>query len=317
MLQNLQLDDDIKIIKEIIISSADNSIPMVQSCIESIVNSGGKMLRPAFLIISSRIGQPDQDKIYKLAAGVELLHISSLIHDDIIDGSDKRRQKPAVHKVYGMKNSVLLGDYFFSKSFSLLAENTVIENGDSIGKVAGKICESEIVQNLEAIERNFGMRSYIRRITAKTAILFTLCFHLGAVESGCSGEIQSTLRKIGYNTGIAFQIIDDILDYTASEDIIGKPVGSDLKNGIITAPAVFAANMDNSLKERISKKKNLSKREIVKIIKQIDKLGAIDMARDLASKYTDRSLREIASLPDSYTKESLEIIIKELLLRKY
>lgn len=315
--QSYNITEDLEKVRKIIISSADNSIPIIKKCISSITDSGGKMLRPVFLIVCSRIGLNDQEKIYKLAAAVELLHISSLIHDDIIDDADKRRGKPAVHKVYGIKNSVLIGDFLFSRSFSLLAENTSAENGASMAKIAGKICEGEIEQNISASIKDYSMRSYLRRITAKTAILFILSFHLGAVESGCSKELQSTLRKIGYNTGMAFQIIDDILDFTGSENRMGKPAGNDLKTGTITAPIIFAVRTDSSLSGRLRKKIPRTKKQTAGIIKEIINLGAIEQSRKLAAVYTERAMRELENLPEGYTRETLNKMIRDLLLRDY
>ena len=317
VLDRLQIEKDLERVREIILSSAEDSIPVVRECIGSITASGGKMLRPLFLIISSRIGTPDHESVYRLAAGVELLHISSLIHDDIIDNSDTRRGIPAAHKVYGVKNGVLLGDYFFSKSISLLAENKDIENSADAARIVSRICESEILQNMSNTEKDFRLRTYIRHITGKTAALFILSFHLGAAEAGCSGELQSTFRKIGYNTGIAFQIIDDILDFSGKEKKLGKPVGNDLKNGIITAPAIFAVQDDPSMIKLLNCRKIFNKWRIEKFIRMAERNGSVKRARDLAASYTERALKEIKNLPDGKVQDSLYELVCSLLVRDY
>ncbi len=313
----LKLDKDLERVREVILSTADGSIPVVRECIESIVASGGKMLRPLFLIISSRIGSPDPEKVYRLAAGVELLHISSLIHDDIIDDSHTRRGKPAVHRVYGVKNSVLLGDYFFSRSISLLTEKMMIEKSDAAAITVSRICESEMLQNMENTDKDFRLRTYIRHITGKTAALFILSFHLGAVEAGCSKDLQSVFRKIGYNTGIAFQIIDDILDFTGSVKRVGKPVGNDLRNGIITAPAIFAVQEDPSLINLLNSKSSFNKNRIDRFIRKAEKNRAFEKSRKLASVYTDRALKEIGYLPEGDVKTALHELVSSLLVRDY
>ena len=317
VLDKLQIEKDLERVREIILSSAEDSIPVVRECIGSIVESGGKMLRPLFLIISSRIGTPDTESVYRLAAGIELLHISSLIHDDIIDNSDTRRGIPAAHKAYGVKNGVLLGDYFFSKSISLLAEKKVIENGADAAKIVSRICESEILQNTESSEKDFRLRTYIRHITGKTAALFILSFHLGASEAGCSNDHLSAFRKIGYSTGIAFQIIDDILDFSGKEKKLGKPVGNDLRNGIITAPAIFAVQDDPSMINLLKNGSFSNKKRIDKFIRLAEKNGSLKKARDLATLYTDRALREIMNLPEGAVRSSLYELVSSLLVRDY
>ena len=313
----LKLEKDLEKVREIILSTADGSIPVVRECIESIAASGGKMLRPMFLILSSRIGPSDPEKVYRLAAGVELLHISSLIHDDIIDNSHTRRGKPAVHKVYGVKNGVLLGDYFFSRSISLLTEKRLIEKSDAAALTVSRICESEIIQNMENKEKDFRLRTYIRHITGKTAALFILSFHLGSVEGGCSAGLQSVFRKIGYNTGIAFQIIDDILDFTGSENKVGKPVGNDLRNGIITAPAIFAVQIEPELVDLLNQKSFFNQKRIDRFIRRAEINGAIEKSRKLASMYTDRALKEIMNLPEGDVRKALYELVSSLLVREY
>ena len=315
VLNRLHLEKDLEKVREVILSASEGSIPVVRECIESIVASGGKMLRPLFLILSSRIGGADRERVYRLAAGIELLHISSLIHDDIIDNSSTRRGIPSVHKVYGVKNGVLLGDYFFSQSISLLTEKMMIENSSAAAKTVSRICESEILQNIDNAEKDFRLRTYIRHITGKTAVLFILSFHLGAVEGGCSGELQSVFRKIGYNTGIAFQIIDDILDFTGRENKVGKPVGNDLRNGIITAPAIFAVQEDPSMVNLLSSYNLFNKSKINKFISMAVKNGAIEKSRKLASSYTDRAIKEIGNLPEGDVKTALHELVSSLLVR--
>lgn len=316
-LNNTTSGNDLDIVKEIINSSIKGSIPIIKESVDSLVNSNGKMLRPSFLIISSRLGTPDPDKIYRLAAAVELLHIASLIHDDIIDDSDKRRGKPALHRIYGRRNAVLVGDYLFSKSFALLAANTSIENGASMARIMGRICEGEINQNISILSQDFTVRSYTRRIMAKTALMFILSFHIGAAESGCSMEMQSVLRKIGYNIGMSFQIIDDILDYTGSEKLLGKPSGNDLKAGIYTAPLILVMNKNDSILKHLVKKRPYSRRTIMKIIKKTIELGGIEEAESRAALYSKRALKEINNLPEGYTKETLKKMTENLLYRDY
>ncbi|MDX9800479.1 MAG: polyprenyl synthetase family protein [Spirochaetia bacterium] len=309
--------NDLDIVKEIINSSIKGTIPVIKESVDSLVNSNGKMLRPSFLIISSRLGTPEPDKIHKLAAAVELLHIASLIHDDIIDDSDKRRGKPAIHRIYGKRNAVLIGDFLFSKSFALLAANTSTGNGAEMARIMGRICEGEINQNISIFTDDFTVRSYTRRIMAKTALMFMLSFHIGAAESGCSVELQSILKRIGYNIGMSFQIIDDILDYTGSETLIGKPSGNDLKAGIYTAPLIFVINKNDSALKTLVRKRPYSRRTILKIINKTIELGGITEAEERAAIYSKRALKEINLLPEGYTKESLKKITMDLLYRDH
>ena len=317
LVSNCQLKDKIEKVKEIIALSSENSAPPVRNYISSLLEGGGKMLRPSFVILASEFGNNDRDRILNIAAAVEMLHMASLVHDDIIDNSDTRRNRPTAMKLFGSRISVLLGDYIFSKSFALLAENSISENRETSALLMSRICDGEIRQNSSRFSDDFSMRSYRRRITAKTALLFMISLYLGASESSCSSSLLSLFKRIGYNIGMSFQITDDILDYTGSEKTTGKPAGNDLKEGIYTAPFLHSLDTENRELRRLLKRKPWSNSQRKKIIKLVEETGGIDEARKTASIYTERALREIDRLPECASKNTLRKITESLLIRSY
>ena len=186
------------------------------------------MLRPAFVLLASRFGMPDKDRMIRIAAAVEMLHMATLVHDDIIDAAPVRRGVPSLHALRGPRTAVLVGDWLFVSCFSLIADLAGHENARSLAHMVARICGSEISQSADKYVLNTSVRRYLRRIAGKTAALFALAFHVGAAESGCEAPLAGLLRRLGYNLGMGFQIIDDILDFTRDRSETGKPTGNDL-----------------------------------------------------------------------------------------
>lgn len=292
-------------------------MPLVKECVDTLLEGNGKMLRPLFLILSAGMGSIEAERMYKLAAGVELLHMASLVHDDIIDNSSTRRHKPTLHTIYGKRTAVLMGDYLFSKSFTLLASNTSSGNESVMTRIMEKICEGEIQQNVSILEKQCSMRTYRRQISAKTALLFALSFYLGASESGCNQEEIMRLRRTGYNIGMSFQLIDDILDYTGSEGTLGKPRCSDLKEGIYTAPLICSLKSGDKELAKLVQRYPFSRRTRNRILQKTRELGGIEASREIAQRYSQRALREIGCLTQNTNRDKIENLVKNLLDRDF
>jgi heptaprenyl diphosphate synthase len=290
---------------------------IIEQSLLELMHSGGKMLRPAFLILGGKFGNYDEEKLRSLAAVIEMLHMATLIHDDVVDNAKLRRGKETVQAKYGKNYAVYMGDFLFCKCFMLLSNNTSMENMRSISKVIATICKGEIEQFSSQYSTDVSVKQYLRRIGAKTAALFSLSLYIGAHESGCPKKLCNRLGKIGYNIGMAFQIIDDILDCKGQEKVIGKPVGSDLRQGIFTLPVIYALQLDREALMPILSKKSYSDEEVISIIEVIRKLGTIDRARDLAKRYTQKAFKEISNLPDCESKSIIKEIAEKLLIREY
>ena len=300
----------------IIKDSVDSQNPIVKEGLTDLFNGGGKMLRPGLLLVAARFGKV-REKHYQLAAALEMLHMATLVHDDVIDDSPLRRGLPALHSQYGKRDAVLIGDFLLSRCFLLTAEYTSPQNALNLARLISIICTMEIEQNNDRFKNNISMRSYLRKIMGKSALLFSLACFAGAQEAKASGDICERLRRIGYNIGIAFQIIDDTLDYTGNQDLMRKPLGNDIRDGLITMPVLCALSMDNSGALRdIFLRDTFTAEDGNVIFSLVRSSGAAEAAGKQAEGYTNRALRDIAVLPPGKNRDMLETLTRRLLIRQ-
>ena len=280
--------------------------------------SSGKMLRPSLVILAGRYGRWEPGKILPLAAAVEMLHNATLVHDDIIDQASTRRGRPALHEEMGSSTAVLVGDYLLSCCFTLTAGSTSADNGIHLSRAVARICEGEINQNAGRFVPDFSIRNYRRRIVGKTAALFSLSLLAGAREAGCSEADCSLFLRIGYDLGMAFQIIDDILDYSGDDREVGKPLGKDLREGIYTLPLLLALKDDAGAQsgkdgpkgragnlEALVTSPPYDEKATGEILRLTRERGGVEAARKEAWNYTLRAEREIARLSPGYTRDML------------
>ncbi len=303
-------------------SLRDPAYPLAAETKE-LVLSGGKMLRPAFVLIGAGFGQSERKpkaaggKIAHIAAAVELLHVASLIHDDIIDQADVRRGIPSLHGRFGTTNAILAGDWLFSRSFRLAADYAGVKSSRALARFVGAICSAEIGQDLSKFSFSTTRRGYLRTIAGKTAALFSLSLHVGASEAKAGAALTQALRRAGYDIGMAFQIIDDILDYESDGETLRKPVGNDLKEGLLTLPLILALRKEGAALRPLLAKERLDDAAIALILKTVADSGALDEARLIAASFTDRARREIGRLPACPARDDLVAITESLLTRKY
>jgi heptaprenyl diphosphate synthase len=300
----------------IIRSSSASENPIISGGLTELFSGEGKLLRPGLFLIAAGFGKL-QEKHYKLAAAVEMLHMATLIHDDVIDDSPLRRGLPAVHTRFGKRDAVLIGDYLLSRCFLITAEYTSPQNALNLARLISIICTMEIEQNNDRFRNNVSLRSYLRKILGKSALLFSLVCYAGAHEAKASVEVCRRLRRIGYNIGIAFQIIDDILDYTGNEKLVRKPLGNDITTGLVTLPVLCALPLDSSgtLKDIFSRPA-FTAEEAAHIYNLVRQTGGAEAAGRYAETYTGRALREIAALPGGKSRDMLETLTRRLLIRK-
>jgi heptaprenyl diphosphate synthase len=322
------MSDNLKKVSDIIHSSISSQNPIINDSLSVLFENKGKMLRPGLLLISSQFGNGEneharheyarrENAIY-LAAALEMLHAATLIHDDIIDDSPLRRGLPTIHSQYGKKDAVLIGDFLLSRAFLLAAEHASPEQALQLSKVISIICTMEIEQNTNRFQFDHSVRKYFRKIMGKTALLFSLACHIGAHESNVSKQMTETLRRIGYNIGMAFQIIDDILDYSGNENLVRKPLGVDLKAGIVTLPLISALRKDSSGKlAALCTVQNIQQKDFGSIMTMVKTLGGIETAGMYARTFSNRALREIMKLPQGDARSLLEKVTNTLLIRSY
>jgi heptaprenyl diphosphate synthase len=289
----------------------------IQDTLCALIDSGGKMLRPAFLLTAARFGEFVPEKIYPLAACIEMLHMSTLVHDDIIDDSKMRRGTETIQSKYGKDYAVYMGDFLFCTCFKILSESTHIDEIKLDSKVLSRICIGEINQFSSQFDLDLSIRKYLRRISLKTAELFSLSFYTGAAEGKCSTALSRQFWQIGHYIGMAFQIIDDILDYTGDPKKVGKPLGTDIKQGIFTLPLIYADETSHDELFEILSKKSYDSIDIKKIINIANDNGGIEKSRQLAHKYSNKAFERINMLPENENKNIICEITKKLLVRDY
>jgi heptaprenyl diphosphate synthase len=313
-----QMKEDLDQVRTVIDNLLNDTPAMIHDMISSLLSRNGKMLRPMMLVLAGRYGDFEAEKIYSLAAAVELLHNATLVHDDIIDDAALRRGGPAIHTIHGSKLAILAGDYLFSTCFVVAANHTKTEHHNSLAKAVARICEGEIIQDTGKFLFDPSLRNYRRRIASKTAVLFALSLYLGAKESNCSETVCSLFIRIGYCLGMAFQIIDDILDFTGNPEKTGKPsLGHDLSEGIYTLPLILALKDGDTQLEKIIPRHKLTRRNRKKIVGIVNASRGMEEARATAALYTERATREIERLEDGFTKDELLKLTTKLLSREY
>ena len=312
-----EIQNEIQGVVNVIEKNAKCRDKIVEGSILELLHSGGKMLRPSFVILASKFGEYDSERAKALGAVVEMFHMATLVHDDIIDEATLRRGKETVQSKYGKNYAVYIGDYLFCICFKILAtlgsKNTIAVDTMSMSR----ICMSEIDQLNSRYDRNVSVKKYLKRISGKTAELFSLSLFIGATESGCSKKLSKLFWEIGHNIGMAFQVIDDILDYTGSDEGIGKNSANDLKQGIYTLPLILALQNKPSDLREILQKDDYSEDDVKQVIELVNKYDGVNKARDIAKKYTNKAFKQINKLPENEYREILLEIANMLLDRAY
>lgn len=312
------LNIELNKVKEVIKNSIKSSESYIEEQLLPMIEPGGKMLRPAFLLLSAKFGEYDEEKLFKLAAAIEMLHMATLIHDDIIDDSFLRRGEETIQSKYGKDYAVFLGDYLLSRCIILLSDKREYKNIDNIANKLTLLCLGEIKQYYLRYKTNITLRNYLKIISGKTAALFSLSFNIGASEAKCDDKLINNLTKIGYYIGMAFQIIDDILDYTGDGKILGKNIKADLKQGFYTLPLIFALNDDKSSKiSNIISNAPITDKNVSEIVRLVTNSNGINKSRKLAKRYTEKAFKYIDKLPNCESKSVLLEVTQELLDRNF
>ena len=314
-----EVKQDLTDVLEVIDANITLRDQKARKTILDLLYAGGKLLRPAFFLLTAKAGERyDRDQFIHVAASVEVLHMASLIHDDIIDEAETRRGMPTVQSQFGQKYALYTGDYLFCVCFKILAKyadalSTIEFNTDTVER----ILIGELEQMESRYNTNITVKQYLRQISRKTAALFAMSCHIGAELSGVDNYAKTNARKIGHEIGMAFQILDDILDYTQDESAMRKPALEDVKQGVYSLPLIYAMNQNKEIfMPLLNKKECICENDIDKIIHLIKKSNGIEKARELATKYTNKAIARINKLPDCESKAIMLELTEKLLRRQ-
>ncbi len=283
---------------------------VVTSISEHLNSSGGKRLRPALVLLASRACGESGDGPIRLAAVMELIHAATLVHDDVIDAAEVRRGRPSSNSVWGNQTSVLAGDWLYMQAFSLAVRERNFAILDLLVDLTQMMVEGELMQ-AELIGRlNITEHQNHDLIHRKTACLLSACSRLGALLAGSGEETEEHLRNYGWNLGMAFQLIDDVLDFEASEAVLGKPVGNDLKEGKVTLPMILALEActpdERAQIETVVCEGGYESVSLGRILEILGRYGTIAEVRRRAMRYCETALEGLATLPDSRYKRALK-----------
>ncbi len=281
--------------------------PWLSELLEYSLKGGGKRIRPILSLLSAKSYNYNIDRLMPLAMAVELMHLATLVHDDTIDNSTVRWGRPTINKLWGTEQAVLLGDYLFAQSGELVARTDNLHVIKLLPHTLMIITSGELAQSHSAFNLEQTREHYLHRIASKTAALFILATESGAVLSDAPEEGIRIMRDYGHNLGIAFQIVDDILDFIGTEEEMGKPVGSDLSQGTLTLPAMLLLERypgeDNPVKRLFQAKGG--KQYISQAIEQIRNSSIIEDCFETAAGYCDRACQRLDRMPDTEARKSL------------
>lgn len=283
--------------------------PVGEMC-RHILSAGGKRIRPLLVIYSGLMRGSMSKDLIKAAEAAELIHMASLVHDDIIDEAGLRRGRPSLNSIYGKHSAVLCGDYLFARAFGILAENRLIKSMDQMVRAIENMCSAELVQAATLFKLNQTIDDYYKRIAGKTAIFFECCCKSGAYVAGAPDGERELLGEYGLHLGFAFQIMDDVLDFSGDEKMLGKPVCGDLTAGIISLPVLYlleSASHGNWAGELISRGE-ISAESAGEITEVLKREKFLDRARDTAAMHAERAVACLSGFPDCEFKRVLELL---------
>ena len=295
----------------------DVPFPYLADLLDHVLDTTGKKARPALTLLAGGFHPNDGDSLETMATAVELLHIATLIHDDTVDNSDIRRGKATVSNLWGRNVAVVLGDFIFAVSATFVCDTQNIRVVRRFSETIMELSSGELREIADAYNADQSREQYLERIFNKTASLFTTAGESGAILSGASEDIVQALREYGHNLGMAFQIVDDILDFDATRDEVGKPVGRDLLQGVLTLPAIIALERDPADNPIIDLFKDPEDQaSLQRAVDMIQNSSIIDSAYAVADEYCVKALACLEDLEPNPTRDSLEGLTGLLLTRR-
>jgi len=314
------IEEDLACVERILSQEIDSQAQLICQVASYVLQSKGKRIRPALLLLSARLcGYRDGLRHIRLASIGEYLHAATLIHDDIIDDSDMRRGRPSANSRWGNGLSVLVGDYLYSQSVKHLIEDEDLEVMRAFTDATLRMVEGEVMQQEMTGKVDISYEDYLKMITHKTAFLFSACCRVGAIISEATPDRAEALTRFGLNLGVAFQIMDDALDFVADEGKLGKPVGKDLAEGRITFPLIYilekGSRPDQELLRRHTPGRRLQERQVAEILFLVKKYQAVDWARGIAQDYVEKAKAHLSIFPPSEPKGGLLGLADYILVR--
>ena len=302
------LHDDLALIEREFGADAVSTVPAITEISDYLREGGGKRIRPSLLLLAARALGYSGKGMIKLGAVVEMVHTATLVHDDIIDEADTRRGRPSANRTWGSSKSVLVGDWLYMQAFRIALSERKFRVLELLIGLTQQMVEGELMQ-MEKLGKTISESEYNDLIYRKTACLFEVSMRLGACIAGADRPLEDSLGEYGRNLGMAFQVIDDVLDLTATEQVLGKPVASDLREGKVTMAVIHALDRctesERKLIETVLDERcfaNVAHRDVVSIL---ERYGSVEYAMASANEHAEQARRAIAPFPDGEIKRAL------------
>jgi len=311
------VQEQIKLVEERIRAQADDNHPDLRAALEHLLSSGGKRVRPTVVLLVGNMLGGEEEKLVTVGAAIELLHTATLVHDDLIDGSLLRRGMPTLNARWSPAATVLTGDFLFARAAKLAAEADHLPLMKLFADTLATIVNGELTQ-LFTSRGLINRKNYYQRIYAKTASLFEMSALAGALVSPVDEATVEAMRVFGYETGMAFQIVDDILDFTGDQLAVGKPLGSDLLQGLVTLPAIYyaEANPDDPDVKLLSEGGWGNQDRMERLVNAIRKSDAIQKSMREAEDYIKRALEKLIPLHPGIERSALEDLARYIIDRR-
>ncbi|MCZ6642978.1 MAG: polyprenyl synthetase family protein [Gammaproteobacteria bacterium] len=304
------VEQDFVAVNGLIPKQLTSDVDLVEEIGHHIIESGGKRLRPLMVLLGAHCcGYPGDDHI-RLAAIIEFLHTATLLHDDVVDRSDLRRGQPTANAIWGNAPSVLVGDFLYSRAFQLMVEMNDMDIMAILSDATNTIAEGEVMQLANVGNRDVNEEQYMEVIRCKTALLFQAATHTAAVLACHETETIAALRDFGLHFGLAYQLVDDWLDYAGDSEVMGKNVGADLAEGKLTLPLIYALARSSGanvarIEKALSRKSATCLDDIISIVRDS---GALDYTRNVARAQTELAITCLDVLPDSDYRDAMKTL---------
>lgn len=311
--------EDFSAVNKLIVNNLTSNIPLVEEVSSYLINSGGKRLRPLLVLLSAKSCGYSQSAHINLATVIEFLHTAMLLHDDVVDASELRRGRQTVNAIWGNPASVLVGDFLHSRAFQMMVEIGNMRVMEILSLATNVISEGEVQQLNNIRNPDTTEAEYMEVISRKTAMLFQASSHSGAVLAGAGDKQEQALRGYGLHLGLAFQLIDDVLDYEGTTLDLGKNVGDDLAEGKVTLPLIYSLQSGNSSQRKLIKDAILSchNDNLTEVIETVRDAGGIEYTKSKADAELERAEKCLEELPNSPYLEAMKQMVSFAVKRRY
>lgn len=313
------VEADFNAVNELITENLSSHVPLVEEISQYLIEAGGKRLRPLLVLLAANACGYNEKRHVQLAAIIEFLHTAMLLHDDVVDASDLRRGRKTVNAAWGNPASVLVGDFLHSRAFEMMVDIGNMRVMEILSRATNTIAEGEVQQLTYVRNPDLTQAAYIEVITRKTAMLFQAASHAGAVLAGAPQPQEEALRDYGLHIGLAFQLIDDVLDYEGETADLGKNVGDDLAEGKVTLPLIIAMQNGNKTQADFVRQavidggvENLSR-----MAETVNETGGLKYTRELAEAECDKALACVERLPESTFRDAMHTLANFAVQRSF